>query len=52
MNNMINKDDLMSKYIFLDTASPIFFKAHRNFTFIEYKHHIIDIIQNIFLDHS
>lgn len=26
MNNMISKDDLMSKYIFLDTVSPHFLK--------------------------
>lgn len=28
VNNMISKGDLMSKYIFLDTVSPHFFKAH------------------------
>lgn len=51
---MINKDDLMSKYVFLDTAfPPLFFpKAHGTFMFTDYIRHIIDNIQSISLDHS
>lgn len=44
---MINKDGLMSKYIFLDTPSTHFLKAHGAFIFTDYKHHLIDSIQNI-----
>ena len=50
MKNVTNKDDLMSKYIFLDTNFPnFFFKAHRTLMFTDYTNHIMENIQSISL---